>query len=156
MLHDEFRFEVDAACSAANALCPLAITEADDALKTPWCGGTVFCNPPYSLIGAFVERAWDQCQVQKATVVLLIPAYTDPGYWWDCIVPYADEIRFLRGRVSFLEHGQKKESARFPSVVVVFRSRGGIAKGFPRVWWWDWKAKTTVDEIAPLFAEITS
>lgn len=152
VLNDEFAFDVDAACHEQNALCPLAITEAENALVTPWCGGTVYCNPPYTLLGPFVERAWQQCQAQKATVVLLIPAYTDPGYWWDVIVPYADEIRFLRGRVSFLENGQSRQSARFPSVVIVFRWRKGIAKGSPRMWWWDWKTETDPAILAPLFA----
>lgn len=151
VLNDEFHFDVDAACHEYNALCPFAITEADDALTSSWDGGTVFCNPPYSKLGAFVERAWDQCQARKATVVLLIPAYTDPGYWWNVIVPFADEIRFLRGRVGFLENGESRQSARFPSVVIVFRYRKGIAKGSPRVWWWDWKAETDPAVIAPLF-----
>lgn len=150
VLNEEFHFDTDVACTAENALCPLAVTQHDNALLTPWPGSAVYCNPPYSLIGAFVGRAWDQCQTQRSTVVLLIPAYTDPGYWWDVIVPYADEIRFLRGRVSFLENGQKRESARFPSVVIVFRWRRGITKGSPRVWWWDWKIPTP-EEAAPLF-----
>lgn len=152
VLNAEFAFDVDAACHEGNALCPEGITEDRDALKTPWCGGVVFCNPPYSQLGPFVERAWDQCQTQRTTVVLLIPAYTDPGYWWDVIVPFADEIRFLRGRVSFLENGQTRQSARFPSVVIVFRYRRGIAKGSPRVWWWDWKAETAQGVLTPLFA----
>jgi phage N-6-adenine-methyltransferase len=154
VLDAEFHFDVDVACHDGNALCPLAITEAENALVTPWMGGTVYCNPPYSLLGAFVGRAWDQSQQQKATVVLLIPAYTDPGYWWDVIVPFADEIRFLRGRVSFLENGQSRCSARFPSVVIVFRYRRGVAKGSPRVWWWDWKAETDVEVLAPLFSGV--
>src|SRR4051812_29338115 len=83
VLNSEFAFDVDAACHDGNALCAFAITEAEDALKTPWCGGTFYCNPPYSKLGAFVARGWNQCQEQKATVVFLIPAYTDPGYWWD-------------------------------------------------------------------------
>lgn len=155
VLDAEFDFEVDAACHDGNALCPFAIVEQQDALKTPWnirSSGAVFCNPPYSLLGPFVFRAWEQCQANQQTVVLLIPAYTDPGYWWDCIVPHADEIRFLRGRVSFLDNGASKQSARFPSVVVVFRYRRGIVKGSPRVIWWDWKAETDPAVIAPLFA----
>ena len=154
VLDQEFRFDLDAACSIFNALCGQWLTEEDDALKQPWYGRSVYCNPPYSLLGPFVERAWQQCQAQKNTVVLLIPAYTDPGYWWDVIVPFADEIRFLRGRVSFLENGQSRQSARFPSVVVVFRWRTGVARGFPRVWWWDWKAETDPQKIAPLFAHM--
>jgi phage N-6-adenine-methyltransferase len=150
-LDQEFHFDLDAAANAENRLCTRWIDEAENALEAGWFGRAVWCNPPYSQMGAFVRRAWDQCQHQQNTVVLLIPAYTDPAYWWECIVPFADEIRFLRGRVSFLEHGQSRTSARFPSVVVVFRWRRGEARGFPRVWWWDWKVKTEAER-APLFA----
>lgn len=157
VLHEEFRFTLDAACSTNNCLATVGIYDdsGEDALVTEWDDheGAVWCNPPYSKMGEFVYRAWDQCQKHRQTVVLLIPAYTDPAYWWDCIVPFADEIRFLKGRVSFLEHGQKKESARFPSVIVVFRYRRGEVRGFPRVIWWDWKAKTEAEKI-PLLAEI--
>lgn len=164
-LNDEFRFELDVACNASNCLTRLGMTvEKFDALVTEWNDpriaiappASVWCNPPYSQMAAFVERAWEQSQRHRLTVVLLIPAYTDPAYWWDVIVPNADEIRFLKGRVSFLEHGAKKESARFPSVVVVFRWRQGISRGFPRVWWWDWKTETRAEVLAPLFSEASA
>lgn len=156
LLNDEFGFGMDAACRQGNCLTPLGITEDLDALVTEWndwrvvTDGAVWCNPPYSKLAAFVERAWEQSQKHHLTVVLLIPAYTDPGYWWDVIVPHADEIRFLRGRVSFLEVGQKKTSARFPSVVVVFRWRHGITQGSARVCWWDWKCAVREPHETPL------
>jgi hypothetical protein len=55
--------------------------------------------------------------------------------------------------VSFRENALsgKRESARFPSVVVVFRYRSGKMLGSPRVWWWDWKTLTEVEDVAPLF-----
>jgi phage N-6-adenine-methyltransferase len=139
LLDAEFRFDLDASASPGHETCARFITPDQDALRTPWDGRTVWVNPPYSKIGAFVFRAWEQCQAQRNTVVLLIPAYTDPAYWFECIVPYADEIRFLVGRVSFLEDGRKKQSARFPSVVVVFRYRAGEMRRAPSIWWWKWK-----------------
>jgi phage N-6-adenine-methyltransferase len=125
VLHAEFAFDLDASAQAHHAKCAAFITPEQDGLVTPWVGRNIWCNPPYSLIAEFVYRGWQQCQGQRATVVLLIPAYTDPAYWWDCIVPHADEIRFLKGRVSFRERSLsgKRESARFPSVIVVFRYR---------------------------------
>lgn len=161
LLDAEFCFQVDAAASAENTFCPLWCGldsvpggYAYDALTSDWSFGgeaqRVWCNPPYSKMGEFVFRAWEQCQAHRLTVVLLIPAYTDPCYWWDCIVPYADEIRFLRGRVSFLERGAQKTSARFPSVVIVFRYRAGELRGSPRVTWWDWKPAAKVPYDTPL------
>jgi phage N-6-adenine-methyltransferase len=139
LLHAEFGFDLDACASIGHEKCAHAITPDENALVTPWRGRRVWCNPPYSLIAEFVYRAWEQSQAQRSTVVLLIPAYTDPAYWYDCIVPHADEIRFLCGRVSFLENGNKKTSARFPSVVVVFRWRSGEFKKPPHIWWWKWR-----------------
>lgn len=156
LLNDEFDFGLDAACSSENCLATFGLTEERDALTTEWndraivTQGAVWCNPPYSKMAEFVYRAWEQCQAHKLTVVLLIPAYTDPAYWWDCIVENADEIRFLRGRVSFLERGETKTSARFPSVVVVFRYRAGVMKAFPRVTWWSWKEAAAEPYETPL------
>jgi site-specific DNA-methyltransferase (adenine-specific) len=139
LLDREFAFDLDASASSGHQKCVAFITPTEDALVTPWQGQRVWCNPPYSLMGKFVYRAWEQCQAQRNTVVLLIPAYTDPAYWYDCIVPFADEIRFLCGRVSFLENGARKTSARFPSVVVVFKWRSGEFKKPPHIWWWKWR-----------------
>ena len=52
-----------------------------------------------------------------ATVVCLIPARTDTAWWHDYVMK-ANEIRLVRGRLKF---GGAKNSAPFPSAVVVFR-----------------------------------
>lgn len=146
----EFQFDLDAAAQPGSAQVAAFISPDQDALKTPWSGRRVWCNPPYSQLGPFVFRAWEQCQAQRNTIVLLIPAYTDPAYWWDCIVPHADEIRFLKGRVGFLENGASRTSARFPSVLIVFRYRRGEKRGSPRVWWWDWRSVTDAERLAAM------
>lgn len=139
LLDREFAFDLDASASVGHEKCPRHITPEQNALEQDWDARAVWCNPPYSLMSKFVAKAWEQCQAQRNTIVLLIPAYTDPAYWYDCIVPFADEIRFLCGRVSFLENGQRKTSARFPSVVIVFRWRDGEMKKPPHIWWWKWR-----------------
>lgn len=138
ILDKEFKFDLDAAASPENALCPRFITQEQDALVTPWDGENVFCNPPYSMLPAFVERAFSQSYDKR--VVLLIPAYTDTKYWWNNIVPYAQEIRFLVGRLRFWEDGKPgKDTARFPSAVVVFNHIAGKILLQPHVSWWDWR-----------------
>lgn len=52
-----------------------------------------------------------------ATVVMLLPARTDTGWFHDFVYNKA-EIRFVRGRLKF---GGSKNSAPFPSMVVIFR-----------------------------------
>lgn len=51
-------------------------------------------------------------------VVMLIPARTDTRYFHDYIYGKA-EVRFIRGRLKF---GGSKNSAPFPSMVVVFKN----------------------------------
>lgn len=106
-LNTEFQFDFDP--------CPLGESEADGAapLFTAWKGKRVFCNPPYNQgIAAFLERA------QEADVaVFLLPARTDTRWFHNLILPHAKEIRFVKGRLKF---GDAKNTAPFPSVIVVF------------------------------------
>ena len=54
-------------------------------------------------------------------IVMLLPARTDTKYFHEYILPYA-EIRFVKGRLKFLdENNQAKDAAPFPSMVCVYR-----------------------------------
>lgn len=77
----------------------------------------MFCNPPYSNISLWVEKAFRETRNDNTLVVLLIPARTDTRYFHDFIYQRA-EIRFIKGRLKF---GDSKNSAPFPSMVVIFR-----------------------------------
>jgi len=73
-------------------------------------------NPPYGReIGKWVKKAYESAQ-SGATVVCLVPARTDTAWWHDYCAK--GEIRFVRGRLKF---GGSKNSAPFPSAVVIFR-----------------------------------
>lgn len=123
-------FDLDPAADATNAKAPKFYTKEDDGLSKVWFG-KVWCNPPYGRgIGAWVERAalslttltqvgYDPPEyVTTDLVVMLLPARTDTKWWHDCVIPHADEIRFIKGRLRF---GGAKNSAPFPSALVVFR-----------------------------------
>ncbi|MBG0642111.1 phage N-6-adenine-methyltransferase [Enterobacter kobei] len=57
----EFGFWLDAASSERNALCANFLTERDDSLSREWNSyGAIWCNPPYSDISPWVEKAADQ------------------------------------------------------------------------------------------------
>ena len=49
--------------------------------------------------------------------MFLIPARTDTKWFHEIVLPHAQEIRFLRGRLKF---GGMKNSAPFPSMLVIF------------------------------------
>lgn len=77
----------------------------------------MFCNPPYSEISKWVEKAFYETRKDNTLVVLLIPARTDTKYFHNYIL-HRTEIRFVKGRLKF---GDSKNSAPFPSMVVIFR-----------------------------------
>lgn len=115
-LDAEFHFNLDVCALPENAKCERYYTPADDGLKQPW-KGTVWCNPPYGRqVGRWVEKAY-LSSIGGATIVMLLPARTDTAWFHDYIYGKA-KIRFVRGRLKF---GGSKNSAPFPSMVVIFR-----------------------------------
>jgi site-specific DNA-methyltransferase (adenine-specific) len=115
-LNEEFLFECDAAATEWNGKCGEEWLQ--NALEDPWMkwGHKRFwLNPPYSKIAAFMKKAYEE-SLKGATVVCLIPSRTDTQYWHNYVMKAA-EIRFVKGRLKF---GNEKNSAPFPSVVVVF------------------------------------
>ena len=112
-LNCEFHFDLDVCALPENAKCEKYYTPEIDGLKQDW-SGTVWCNPPYGRqIGKWVEKAYKA----NCTVVMLLPARTDTGWFHDYIYGKA-EVRFVRGRLKF---GESKNSAPFPSMVVIYR-----------------------------------
>ena len=116
-LNNEFQFTLDVCATPENAKCDKFYTKEQDGLKHPW-KGTVWCNPPYGRgIGQWVRRALF-ASVSGSTVLMLLPARTDTKWFHDYIYKRNNvEIRFIRGRLKF---GGSKNSAPFPSMVVVF------------------------------------
>jgi len=88
-------------------------------LTVDW-GKSNYVNPPYGRqIGWWLAKGLWEWSNGK-TVVFLIPSRTDTK-WWHKYVMKADEIRFIKGRLKFSNH---KNSAPFPSAIVIFRRRG--------------------------------
>ncbi len=117
-LNREFNFTLDPCATSENAKCAKFYTVTDDGLKQDWQGEVVFCNPPYGReIKLWVQKCYEESRKPNTTVVMLIPARTDTKYFHDFIYHKARDIRFIRGRLRF---GEAKNSAPFPSMVVVF------------------------------------
>lgn len=120
VLDAEFNFDLDPCADEYNHKCERYFTEQDDGLAQDWISThthTVFMNPPYGReISKWIRKAYEEAQ-KGGVVVALIPSRTDTRYWHDYVMKAA-EIRFVRGRLQF---GDSKNSAPFPSAVVVFR-----------------------------------
>lgn len=109
-------FDVDVCASASNAKCAVFYDKEKNGLEQEW-RGNVWMNPPYGRgIGNWMEKAYVS-SLQGAKVVCLVPARTDTKWWHDFAM--RGEVTFLRGRLKF---GGSKNSAPFPSAVVVFDS----------------------------------
>ena len=112
-LNKEFGFETDVCALPENAKCKTFYTPTEDGLSQEWTG-ICWCNPPYGReIGKWVKKASES----NATVVCLVPARTDTAWWHDYAMKA--EIRFIRGRLKF---GNSKNSAPFPSAVLIFKN----------------------------------
>lgn len=134
-------FDLDPCADDSNAKVPHYYTQADDGLTKPW-KGRVFMNPPYgdpqhpckptctkqlckkrgyhsqdyiAGIREWVAKAHAESR-GGALVVCLLPARTDTRWWHDYVIPFG-KVEFIRGRLKF---GDSKNSAPFPSAVVVF------------------------------------
>lgn len=128
-LDREFGFDLDVCALTSSAKCDRYFTPETDGLAQEWTG-TCWMNPPYGRdIGLWVAKAHLTAAVDGATVVCLVPARVDTGWWWEnCRY---GEVRFLRGRLRF---GDADSGAPFPSAVVVFRPGAE-----PSTSYWEWK-----------------
>jgi phage N-6-adenine-methyltransferase len=112
-LNSEFNFNFDP--------CPIDWEQGDpDGLAIEW-GSSTFVNPPYSKVALWIKKSHEEWKKGK-TVVMLINAITDTKAFHDYIYGQA-EIRFLKGRVSFInpEEPDKKQPSPKPSMLVIFR-----------------------------------
>lgn len=119
------KFTLDAAAAPHNAKAARYFTLEDDGLSRSWAGARVWCNPPYSNLGAWVQKAWaewserDTFYARAAVdndaalpvefIAMLLPANrTEQGWWQDHVEPYRDRpgsplrVEFLRGRMRFV------------------------------------------------------
>jgi site-specific DNA-methyltransferase (adenine-specific) len=117
-LNKEFNFTLDPCCFKETAKCKKYYTPVEDGLKQSWSNEVVFCNPPYgSEIKHWVKKSYEESKNDTTTIVMLIPARTDTQWFHDYIYNKA-EIRFIKGRLKF---GGAKNSAPFPSMIVIYR-----------------------------------
>lgn len=115
-LHKEFHFTLDVAATKANTKCPHFFDKKKNGLIQIW-DNVNWCNPPYSEISLWVERAF-MAHCYRKTTVMLLPSRTDTRWFHEFIYrTHRVEIRFIKGRLKFVG---AKSSAPFPSMIVIF------------------------------------
>jgi len=115
-LDKQFKFTLDPCSTDENHKCETYFTKKENGLAQSWIGHSVFMNPPYgNEIKKGVKKAWLSSQKENTTVVCLLPARTDTKWFHKYCVH--GSIWFVKGRLRF---GGSKNSAPFPSMVVIF------------------------------------
>lgn len=110
-----YHFTLDVCATQENAKCKEYFTKDDDGLSKDW-NGVCWMNPPYGReIKQWMEKAYKE-SLKGAIVVCLVPARTDTVWWHEYAMK--GNIEFIRGRLKF---GDAKNSAPFPSALVVFK-----------------------------------
>ncbi len=123
-LDEEYKFVFDLACNKENCKSYDGFTIEENALEQDWNiiskdtnGGWLWLNPPYSKCKEFVDKAWYE-NTLGAKIVVLLPARTDTKWFHTFIYNNPKvEIQFIKGRLKF---GDSKNSAPFPSMLVIF------------------------------------
>ena len=120
-LNLKYKFTLDVCADEFNHKCERYFNKKQDGLKQDWSGERVWCNPPY---GREISKWVEACSKHDGLAVMLLPARTDTRWFHDFIYGKA-EIIFIKGRLKF---GGCKNSAPFPSMVVVFNGKKGGRK----------------------------
>lgn len=147
-LNREFRFNLDPAADPVYILSigMTRITEAENAFKTDWPSRhRAYINPPYTAAtcGDWIQLACTWAMRQCGFSVFLLPARTSTAWYYEALVPVAEEIRLIPGRLSFGVPGETtQDSAPFPSLVAVITDWSArTQRGNPKTWLWDWRTE---------------
>jgi phage N-6-adenine-methyltransferase len=109
-----YGFNLDVCANQDNAKCSNFFSIEDNGLEQEW-KRSCWMNPPYGReIIHWMRKAYES-SLCGATVVCLVPARTDTKWWHEYAMK--GDIEFIKGRLKF---GNSKNSAPFPSAVIVF------------------------------------
>lgn len=123
MLNRQHSFTLDPCADDINHKCDKYYTKEQDWLVQDWSNEVVFMNPPYGRdISKRVKKASDSARYNNAKVVCLLPARTDTQRFHNYIYNYKFPknnvvLEFCKWRLKF---GNSKNSAPFPSMIVIF------------------------------------
>ena len=156
-LEARWHFDLDAAACHENAQCRVYYTQDGcwgkqtsdgidypcrphklsdlDGLTGSWKDRRVWCNPPFSDLRPWVEKAWAS---EANLVVMLVPANRTEQAWWQELVEpdrgccddhgnlhhrHWDSFNaeFLPGRIRFIKDGVKMGSPMFGCCLLVWR-----------------------------------
>ena len=120
--------KMDYAASEVNHVCEQYATKEHNSLEWSWFQEG-YLNPPYSMVGKFMQKAYNEHKQNNITLLILVYAKTDTK-WWHSYVENCPtcEVHFIKGRIRFLDNNGEptQHPSPYPSVWIVYR--GNIAK----------------------------
>ena len=112
---------LDPCATSANRKCLLYFTEEENGLQQEW-EHDVWCNPPHSMTGDFVRKAYSEWLQNNINIMLLVPANTVSTIWWHEYVENTTEYHAIKGRIRFLRDGKPSEFvSRNSYILIIYR-----------------------------------
>lgn len=127
-------FDLDVCAMKETAKCNnyYSLEEGADSLKLGWHKFN-FCNPPFTNIQAFMEKAVEEAK-EGGSTCLIYPDNTETAYsrfaWQhaDTIIRMPFRLGFIRpDGTPFLDKKGKKQGPQFPCAVALFTKIGLVA-----------------------------
>jgi phage N-6-adenine-methyltransferase len=131
-------FDLDVCClkKTAKAKNYFSLEEDRDCFTTPWVGNAygptlAWCNPPFSNVMPFIERAVDQCDQHGTTTIMIIPNNPEVAYRrklkevCDTFVEMPFRLKFLRpDGTKFLDKKGTEQTPKFSCAVGIITPLG--------------------------------
>lgn len=131
-------FDLDVCClkKTAKAKNYFTLEEDRDCFINPWVGNAygptlAWCNPPFSNVMPFIERALDQCEQHGTTTAMIIPNNPEVAYRrklkevCDTFIEMPFRLKFLRPDGSkFLDKNGKEQGPKFSCAVGIITPIG--------------------------------
>mgnify|MGYP003677152990 FL=1 len=124
--------DLDVCCAANTAKADkfYSLDEGNNGLELLW-DKVSWCNPPYSGIAPWIDRARVASKWSGNTTLMLIPDKPEVGYtrlarWYaDTVIHMPFRLNFLRpDGTEFLDKNGKKQGPKFPVCVYIFTPQG--------------------------------
>jgi len=105
----------------------LRLEDGDDGLEADWVDETdvdnpvAYVNPPFSYKTEWLQKVVEERQNGLQTAIVVTPDGTDVISWYHGYIAKHSTVQcFCKGRVSYVEDGEKAGSPTFGTMITVF------------------------------------
>jgi len=137
------KFDIDVCCLYETKKAPyyISLVDGDDAMLKDWRGhdsegfdlerSLAWCNPPFSSVMPFIERAVEQAELFSTTTVMIIPNNSEVTYRrklkevCDTFIEMPFRLQFLRpDGTPFLDKKGKPQGPKFSCAIGIITPIG--------------------------------